>query len=80
MPDKPILIIGAGVSGITAAIEIAEVGYDVILVEKLPYIGGRVIKFSKYFPKFCPPTCGLELNFRKIKQNKRIKLFRNWLT
>ena len=30
---------------------------------------------NQYFPKLCPPTCGLEINFRRIKQNPRIKVF-----
>jgi len=73
--QKPVLIIGGGISGITAAVEIAEVGKEVILIEKMPYLGGNVVKFNNYFPKLCPPTCGLEINFRRIKQNPRIKYF-----
>jgi len=71
---KPIIIIGGGISGITAAVEAAETGYEVILVEKLPYLGGRVVKLNKYFPKLCPPSCGLEINFRRIRQNPKIKI------
>ncbi len=72
---KPILVIGGGMSGITTAVEIAEVGKEVILIEKEAYLGGNVVKFNNYFPKLCPPTCGLEINFRRIKQNPRIKYF-----
>ncbi len=75
MIKKPILIVGGGISGITTAVEAAEVGYEVILVEKLPYIGGNVIKFHKYFPKLCPPYCGLEINFRRIKENPGISVY-----
>jgi len=70
-----ILVVGAGISGLTAAIEAAEVGYEVFLVEKNPYLGGRVSQLNQYFPKLCPPTCGLEINFRRIKDNPRIKVF-----
>ena len=73
--QKPVLIIGGGISGITTAVEIAEVGKEVILIEKMPYLGGNVVKFNNYFPKLCPPICGLEINFRRIKQNHRIKYF-----
>ncbi len=69
---KPILVIGGGISGITAALEAAEVGYRVILVEKEPYLGGRVVRFHQYFPKMCPPTCGMEINTRRIRENPRI--------
>ncbi len=72
---KPVLVIGGGISGITTAVEIAEVGKEVILIEKNPYLGGNVVKFNNYFPKLCPPTCGLEINFRRIKQNPRIKYY-----
>ncbi|MBU0518392.1 FAD-dependent oxidoreductase [bacterium] len=69
---KSILIIGGGIAGITAAVDAAEVGYQVILVEKEAYLGGRVMQMHRYFPKMCPPTCGFEINVRRIKQNPRI--------
>ena len=56
----------------TAAVEAAEVGYRVILVEKEAYLGGRVLRMHRYFPKMCPPTCGFEINVRRIRQNPRI--------
>ena len=56
----------------TAAIEAAEAGYDVILVEKSPWLGGQVASFNKYFPKLCPPSCGLEINFKRLRNNARI--------
>jgi quinone-modifying oxidoreductase subunit QmoA len=67
--------VGGGISGLTAALEAAEVGYEVFLIEKNPYLGGRVAQLNQYFPKLCPPTCGLEINFRRIKDNPRIKVF-----
>ena len=69
-----ILVVGGGISGLTTAIEAAEVGYEVFLVEKNPYLGGRVAQLNQYFPKLCPPTCGLEINFRRIKDNPKIKV------
>ncbi|MBA7669034.1 hypothetical protein ES703_77160 [subsurface metagenome] len=73
--DKPILVVGGGISGITAAVELAETGKEVILVEKNPYLGGNVVKMNNYFPKLCPPACGLEINFRRIRQNSRITTY-----
>jgi quinone-modifying oxidoreductase subunit QmoA len=70
-----ILVVGGGISGLTTALEAAEVGYEVFLVEKNPYLGGRVAQLNQYFPKLCPPTCGLEINFRRIKDNPKIKVF-----
>jgi len=69
---KPVLVIGGGISGMTAALEAAELGYAVVLVEKEPFLGGRVLRTHRYFPKMCPPTCGFEINVRRIRQNPRI--------
>jgi quinone-modifying oxidoreductase subunit QmoA len=69
---KPILIIGGGIAGMTAAVEAAEVGYHVILVEKDAFLGGRVMRSYRYFPKMCPPTCGFEINTQRIRRNPRI--------
>ncbi len=70
-----IMVVGGGISGLTTALEAAEVGYEVFIVEKNPYLGGRVAQLNQYFPKLCPPTCGLEINFRRIKDNPKIKFF-----
>ncbi len=69
-----ILVVGGGISGLTTTLEAAEAGQEVLLVEKNPYLGGRVIQLNQYFPKLCPPTCGLEINFRRIRDSKNIKV------
>lgn len=70
-----LLVVGGGITGMTAAVETAEVGRDVVLIEKEAFLGGRVAQMNQYFPKLCPPSCGMEINFRRIKDNKRIKYF-----
>ena len=75
MGSNAILVVGGGFSGITAALEAAEVGHEVFIVEKNPFLGGRVMQLNKYFPKLCPPSCGLEIQFQRIKNNKRVKFF-----
>ncbi len=71
-----VLVVGGGISGLTAALEAAEVGNtDVFLVEKNPYMGGRVAQLNQYFPKLCPPSCGLEINFKRVKSNRRIRTY-----
>ncbi len=75
MAEQSVLVIGGGISGLTAAIEAAEAGYEVHLVEKNPYLGGRVAQLNKYFPKLCPPVCGLELNFRRLRENPRVNFY-----
>lgn len=71
---QSILVVGGGMSGLTAAVEAAEAGHEVYLVERNPYLGGRVAQLHQYFPKLCPPYCGLEINFRRIKNNPRIRI------
>ncbi len=68
-----VLVVGGGISGLTAALEAAEVGNDVFIIDKKPYFGGRVAQLNQYFPKLCPPTCGLEINFKRIKNNRKIR-------
>jgi len=70
--NETILVVGGGISGMTAALEAAETGKQVVLVEKRPYLGGRVSQLYKYFPKLCFPTCGLEINQRRAKQNPNL--------
>ncbi len=69
-----IMVVGGGISGLTTALEAAEVGYEVFLIEKEASLGGRVSQLKHYFPKLCPPTCGLEINYKRIKDNKKIKV------
>jgi len=73
--DLPTLIIGGGISGITAALELAEAGKQVVLIEKENYLGGNVSQFNNYFPKLCPPSCGLEINYRRLRSNPRITCY-----
>ncbi len=73
----PLMVVGAGISGVTAALEAAEAGREVILVEREPSIGGRVLRSHNYFPKLCPPSCGMELNTRRLERNPRIMVFTN---
>jgi len=73
--SQTILVVGGGISGLTSALEAAEAGHEVIIVEKNPYLGGKVTQLYQYFPKLCPPNCGLEINFRRIRSNPRIRFF-----
>jgi len=72
--NETILVVGGGISGMTAALEAAECGKNVVLVEKNPSLGGRVSQLYKYFPKLCHPTCGMEINLKRLKANKRIRV------
>jgi quinone-modifying oxidoreductase subunit QmoA len=62
-----ILVVGGGIAGITAAVELADMGLEVLLVEKSASLGGRVAELFQYFPKMCPPGCGLEMHYRRLR-------------
>jgi len=72
--SQTILVVGGGIAGVTAALEAAEVGQDVILIEREASLGGRVTKLNRYFPKLCHPTCGLEINYQRIRRNPRLRV------
>ncbi|MBM3392049.1 MAG: CoB--CoM heterodisulfide reductase iron-sulfur subunit A family protein [Betaproteobacteria bacterium] len=72
--SQTILVVGGGISGMTAALEAAECGKQVILAEKLPTLGGRTALLYRYFPKMCHPTCGLEINLKRLKGNPNLRV------
>jgi quinone-modifying oxidoreductase subunit QmoA len=74
---KSLLVIGAGIAGVTAALEAAEAGAEVTLVEREATVGGRVMRTNNYFPKMCPPSCGMEINTRRLERNPRIQVLTN---
>ena len=74
-PRGQVLVVGGGITGLSAAIEAAEAGCDVVLIEKQAQLGGRVAQMYQYFPKLCPPVCGLEINLRRMRTSPRIRTF-----
>jgi heterodisulfide reductase subunit A-like polyferredoxin len=50
MMIKDVLIIGGGIAGIQASLDLADMGLKVYLVEKLPSIGGKMAQLDKTFP------------------------------
>ncbi len=57
--DKTILVVGGGVTGMAAALDAANAGYDVVLIEKEAQLGGWAAKFAWRFP-LAPPYTELE--------------------
>jgi quinone-modifying oxidoreductase subunit QmoA len=72
--QQTLLVIGGGISGMTAALEAAECGAEVILVERNASLGGRTAQLYRYFPKLCHPLCGLEINLRRLRANPRVRV------
>jgi quinone-modifying oxidoreductase subunit QmoB len=77
--DKTILVVGGGSSGMTAALEAARAGYEVVLVEKEAELGGWLRKWSKSFPKNPPyrelEPIDLDSRLREIELNERIRVY-----
>jgi heterodisulfide reductase subunit A len=54
---KPVVIIGAGIAGIRAALDLADMGIKVYLIERLPSIGGHMSQLDKTFPTLDCSMC-----------------------
>ncbi len=68
------LVIGGGVAGIQAALEIAEGGQRVVLVERSPSLGGHMAMFDKTFPTLDCAACILTPKMVAVGQHKQIEL------
>ncbi|MCX8027432.1 MAG: hydrogenase iron-sulfur subunit [Thermodesulfovibrionales bacterium] len=67
---KTIAVIGGGIAGINTAIFANDAGLKALIIEKSPYLGGKVKELFTYFPRMCPPACGLELFFNRLRHNR----------
>lgn len=75
--NKKCLIVGAGVTGIQAALDMADAGFHVILVEKSPTIGGHMAQLSSTFPTLDCSQCILSPKMSEIAHNDEIELITN---
>jgi heterodisulfide reductase subunit A len=72
---KRALVIGAGVAGIQASLDIAEAGHEVVLVEREPSIGGKMAGLSETFPTLDCSQCILTPRMVETGQHPKIKLY-----
>jgi heterodisulfide reductase subunit A len=73
--NKPTaLIIGAGIAGIQAALDIADAGYQVYLVEREPSVGGRMAQLDKTFPTLDCSSCILTPKMVDVGRHPNITL------
>jgi len=73
---KRVLVIGGGIAGITASIDLADGGYEVILVERQPSVGGRLLQLSQTFPHLDDARCILGPKRGEIANHPKIKVMR----
>ena len=74
MSDKRVLVVGGGIAGITAALELASCGVKVTMLEEGPSIGGRMIQLDKTFPTLDCSTCTLSPKMVEVALNRNIEL------
>lgn len=73
--EKPAaLIIGAGIAGIQAALDIADAGFTVYLVEREPAVGGRMSQLDKTFPTLDCSSCILTPRMVDVGSHPNIEL------
>jgi heterodisulfide reductase subunit A len=71
---KPVLVIGGGIAGIQAAVDLSEQGIKTYLVEKTPSIGGRMAQLDKTFPTLDCAACILTPKMVSASKNENIEL------
>ncbi len=72
---KRVLVIGAGVAGITTALNLADAGHEVVLVEKSGFIGGHMAKWDKLFPVLDCSLCILGPLMTRVDSHPKIRIF-----
>ncbi len=73
-PQKPMLVIGAGIAGVEASLLLADSGRKVYLVERASYFGGNVIKWEEVFPNMECSTCMIAPKQQELLANENIDL------
>ena len=71
---KRALVIGGGIAGIQTALDVADAGYDVDIVEKSPTIGGRMAQLDKTFPTLDCAACILTPKMVDAAQSEKIDI------
>jgi heterodisulfide reductase subunit A len=71
---KRVMVIGGGITGITASIDLGNAGYEVLLVDRLPSIGGRMLQLSETFPTLDCAQCTLTPKTVETGQHPHIRL------
>jgi heterodisulfide reductase subunit A len=73
--EGSVLVIGGGIAGIQASLDLTELGFKVHLIEKEPSIGGRMAQFDKLFPSNDCSLCVLAPKMVSVYKNPNIELY-----
>ena len=74
---KRALVVGGGIAGLTAALEIADAGYPVILVERSAQLGGHMAQLSTLYPNFDDSRALLQGRIAAVTHHPLIQVFTN---
>lgn len=72
---RRVLIVGAGIAGIQAALDLGDAGFEVYLVERAPTIGGKMAQLSRTFPTEDCAACILTPKMADVTAHPKVKLF-----
>ncbi len=71
---KDVLVIGGGISGVQAALDLADMGYEVVIIDRKPTIGGNMVKLDKTFPTDDCSICMSAPKMVEVSRHKNIDL------
>ena len=73
--NRKVLVIGGGIAGITASLDLAEGSYEVVLLEREPALGGHMAQLSRTFPDLDPAVDGLVAKASEVERHPKINLY-----
>ncbi len=73
--NRRVLVMGGGIAGITAALDLADGGYEVVLVERESALGGHMAQLSKTFPELDPALSRLLVKTLEVEKHPKIHLY-----
>lgn len=75
--SQRVLVVGGGIAGIQAALDVASLGHDVVLVEREPCLGGRMAQLSAMYPDLEHPVCLLRERMVEVWEHPRVTVLTN---
>ena len=73
--NQATLVVGGGIAGLQATLELADAGYPVYLVEREPSIGGHMAQFDKTFPTLDCSACILTPKMSEVGQHENVTMY-----
>ncbi|MFZ5597841.1 MAG: FAD-dependent oxidoreductase [Bacillota bacterium] len=68
------VVVGGGLTGMTAALDLAEAGVAVTLIEKEAFLGGNTVRLASVFPRMCDARCGITHLYQRMQETGGVKI------